>query len=83
MSYLKSELFQSKHQTRLLNDLPQHRLAAGRETLLQPIAPGHEIIHSRARFEGMLYRQSMGKDPRPLAPIGVIKSALVSVDAIA
>ena len=37
-------ILQSKRQARLLDDLPQHRLATGREAFLQPIVPCHEII---------------------------------------
>jgi hypothetical protein len=82
-SDLKSELLQSKRHVQLLDDLPQHWLATRRETLLQAVASCHKIVHLHTRFEGMRYRQSMGEYSRPLLPVRVVKTALISIDAIA
>ena len=82
-SDLKSELLQSKHHARLLDDLPQHWLATRRETLPQAVASGHKIVHLRTRLEGMRNRRSMGEYSGPLSPVCVVKTALISIDAIA
>src|SRR5580692_9244724 len=38
-----AEMLQAKSQTRLLKNLPQHRLASRCEALLQPVTPRHQI----------------------------------------
>jgi hypothetical protein len=77
------DVLQPKGQTSLLHDLPQHRLAPGPETHLQAIVPCHEIIHLRPRSECLSDRQEVRDDARPLVAIGIVESALVSIDAIA
>src|SRR5215813_1399993 len=47
------QVFEAKRQPRLLNDLPQHRLAVGRKTLFEPIASSHEIVDPGARLKCM------------------------------
>src|ERR1700752_5049448 len=76
-------MFEAKGQPRLLHDLPQHRLAAGREAFLQSIAPGHEVVDACARAERMPDPQRMGDDAGPLASIGVGKPALIGVNPVA
>src|SRR5215471_11097643 len=77
------EVLQPKGEPRLLNDLPQHRLAPGRKTRLQAIAPCHEIVDLRPGPEGVPDRQEVCDKTRPLAAVGIVEPALVSIHAIA
>ncbi len=76
-------MLETKGQARLLNDLPQHRLAPGRKAFLQPIAPGHEIVNERAGAKGVSDRQGVRNDPGPLAAIGIGEPALVRIHPLA
>ncbi len=75
-----AQIFEAKPQPRLLNHLPQHRLAAGRKALLQPIATRHEVVNSHIAAERLPNRQRVRNVARPLARIGVVKPALIGID---
>jgi hypothetical protein len=83
MLHPAGEVFHTKHKSRLLDYLPQHRLAPGRKTLLQPITPRHEIVYARAHSKRVPNRQGMRDDPGPLPSIAIVEPALISIDAIA
>src|SRR6516165_1228204 len=78
-----AEVLEAKDEARLLEDLPQHRLAEGREAFLQPIATGHEIINPGAGLEGVPDRQGVGDETWPFVPIAVGETALIGVNAVA
>ena len=77
------EMFEAKRQARLLDDLPQHRLATGRETLLQPVAARHEIIDGDAGTVCLTDRHRMDDRTGTGRPFVVRESALVGVDVVA
>src|SRR5262249_5811301 len=69
-------------EARLSHHLPQHRLAPRRKALLQPVAPGHEVVDLCARPKSAPNRQGGRDHPRPLAPVGIVEAALIGVYAV-
>src|SRR6516225_7407030 len=77
-----AEVFEAKGQARLLKDLPQHRLAPGRETFFEPIAPRHEVINPGSRLKRVPDSQGMGDEAGPLPPIGIGEAALIGINPV-
>lgn len=74
------EMFEAKGQAGLLNDLPQHRLAACCKAFLEPIASGHEIINASTRPERVADSEGMRDDAGPFPPIHRGEPALIGIN---
>src|SRR5271169_3749042 len=76
-----SQVLETKGETWLLDDLPEHRFTRCGKAFLQPVMACHEIINAHPRTTGVSNRQRMGDDPGALARVGVGEPALIGIDA--
>src|SRR5271154_2107246 len=58
------QVLETKGETWLLDDLPEHRFTRAGKAFLQPVMAGHEIINAHLRTKGVSNRQRVGDHPR-------------------